>query len=249
MRASGTIIVTGASRGIGASTALGLARRGFVVACLSRSGTIPPGEEPGDEALGARMIALRCDVTDEAGIKDAFKSLAERGNGIIGLVNNAGVHWEGRARSLPTSDLEAILRTNTVAPFVAAREIYPYLVAAGGGLIVNIGSFFGRLAAKGSIAYCASKAALEAMTRVLAAEWGRKGIAVLNIAPGYIETDVNRKYLADPASRAMVSARNFVGRPGRTDEVARLVCALYSENIPFLTGETIYIDGGHSVAL
>ncbi len=249
MNANQTIIVTGASRGIGAATALELARRGFTVGCLSRSGTLPAFENPEDEALTSRMLPQVCDVTDEASIIAAFKALAEQTGGIAGLVNNAGIHSEGRARSLPTAELEAILQVNAVSPFVAAREAYPYLVAAGGGLIVNIGSFFDRLGAKGSIAYCASKAAVAAMTRVMAAEWGPKGISVLNIAPGYIETDVNRDYLADPTIRAQVSARIFIGRPGRTDEVARLVSALFSEKIQFLTGETICIDGGQSVSL
>lgn len=249
MSADQTIIVTGASRGIGAATALELARRGFIVGCLSRSGTIPAFEKPEDEALAARLLPQVCDVTDEASIVAAFKAIAERAGGISGLVNNAGIHREGRARSLPTAELEAILRANAVSPFVAAREAYPYLVDAGGGLIVNIGSFFDRLGVKGSIAYCASKAAVAAMTRVMAAEWGPKGISVLNIAPGYIETDVNKEYLSNPVARTQVSARIFIGRPGRTDEVARLVSALFCEKIHFLTGETICIDGGQSVSL
>jgi NAD(P)-dependent dehydrogenase (short-subunit alcohol dehydrogenase family) len=249
MSAHQTIIVTGASRGIGAATALELARRGFTVGCLSRSGTIPVFEKPEDHTLATRLLPQVCDVTDETSVIAAFSAIAEKTGGISGLVNNAGIHREGLARKLPTAELQAVLMANTVSPFVAAREAYPYLVDAGGGLIVNIGSFFDRIGARGSIAYCASKAAVAAMTRVMAAEWGVKGISVLNIAPGFIETDVNKEYLSDPAIRAQVSASTFVGRPGRTDEVARLVSALFSEKIQFLTGETICIDGGQSVSL
>lgn len=244
-----TIVVTGASRGIGAATALELARRGYMVACLSRSGTIPTTDLTADHALGELLVPFVCDVTNEESLVKTLRMIADQLGNISGLVNNAGVHRECKARSLPTAEFEAMLQANTISPFVAAREIYPYLVESGGGLIVNLGSFFDRLGAKGSIAYAASKAAVAAMTRVLAAEWGPKGIAVLNVAPGYIETDVNREYFSDPKVRSLVSSRIFTGRIGRPDEVARLVAALFVENIPFLTGETICIDGGQSSSL
>ena len=242
-----TIVITGASRGIGAAIAGELARRGHRVACLSRSGTLP---DIGDaETLAGRFLCVACDVTREEEVRAAFKRIAGETGGFSGLVNNAGIHREGPSRAFATADFEEVLRVNTVASFVAAREAYPYLIEAGQSLVVNIGSFFDRLGVKGSTAYCASKAALAAITRCLAAEWGHKGVAVLNVAPGYIETDINRDYLNDPVHGQNVRSRVFVGRPGTPEEVARLVAALYGEDLPFLTGETIYIDGGQSVSL
>ncbi|GAA5231917.1 SDR family oxidoreductase [Verticiella sediminum] len=242
-----TIVVTGASRGIGAEIAGELARRGHAVACLSRSGSPPDVHDA--VGLADLFFCLRCDVSREDDLRAAFGQVAERFGGIDGLVNNAGIHRDGASRAFPTAEFETVLRINAVSVFAACREVYPYLVQSGDGLIVNIGSFFERLGAKGSTAYCAAKAAVGAITRCLAAEWGRKGISVLNVAPGYIETDINRDYLSDPEHGQKVRSRTFTGRPGTPDEIARLVAALFTERIGFLTGESIYVDGGHSISL
>lgn len=120
---------------------------------------------------------------------------------------------------------------------------------SGEGLIVNIGSFFDRLAVAENVAYCASKAAVGAITRCLASEWAKDGIRVLDVAPGYIETELNRDFLGTEKVKSWINRRVPVGRPGCVSEVARLVGALFSEQIGFLTGETIYIDGGQGANL
>jgi NAD(P)-dependent dehydrogenase (short-subunit alcohol dehydrogenase family) len=129
---------------------------------------------------------------------------------------------------------------------VAAREAYPHLKGSG-GTIVNIGSFFDKLGVPDNLAYCASKAAVAAMSRCMAVEWADDGISVVNIAPGYIETDLNRDFLARDKVRKWMATRLPVKRPGSPEEVARLVGAVFAERIGFLTGETIYIDGGQGM--
>ncbi len=116
-------------------------------------------------------------------------------------------------------------------------------------MIVNIGAFFERLGAKQSTAYCASKAADGANTRCLATEWGRYGVSAVNVAPGYIETDINTDYLSSPEGCAQVSPRSFLNRPGRVDEIAALVGTLVSGKVPFLTGETVFVEGSHGISL
>jgi NAD(P)-dependent dehydrogenase (short-subunit alcohol dehydrogenase family) len=230
----GQIIVTGASRGIGAAIASELTRRGYTVAALSRSG---------DTAAGYPVV---CDVTSEASVASAVAAVAERGP-IIGLVNNAGAHVATPSASLSAEEFERTMRLNATAVLVASREAYPHLAKTGGGLIVNIGSFFDKLAVPENVAYCASKAAVGAITRCLAAEWAKDGLRVLDVAPGYIETDLNRDFLGNEKTRARIMRRVPVGRPGSPEEVARLVGALFSERIGFLTGETIYVDGGQGM--
>jgi NAD(P)-dependent dehydrogenase (short-subunit alcohol dehydrogenase family) len=232
----GLVVVTGASRGIGEAIAIELDRRGFEVAAMSRSGKSPIGN------------GVVCDMTDERSIAAAIAAIAEHGN-VVGLVNNAGAHEAKASAELSLAEFEACMRLNASAVLVASREIYPHMRKSGEGLIVNIGSFFDRLAVAENLAYCASKAAVGAITRCLASEWAKDGIRVLDVAPGYIETDLNREFLANEKVRSWLKRRVPVGRPGSADEVARLVGALFDEKIGFLTGETIYVDGGQGANL
>ena len=247
MAAARTIAVTGAGRGIGATIALELARRGFTVGCLTRSGGGPAVKDvPAESAR--RLVNCRCDVTDETSVRRAFEELARRTGGLHGLVNNAGIHVDAASHEMTTETYERVMAVNATAVFSACREAFPHLQSAGGGIIVNIGSFFDKLGVRRSLAYCASKAAVGAMTRCLAVEWGRKGIRVVNVAPGYIETDLNREAMTKGPLREYLARRIPGGRHGSAADVARLVGALFSEDIPFLTGETIYLDGGQGIA-
>ena len=230
------VAVTGASRGIGAAIATELVRRGFTVGSLTR------------KAIGIDgTLPIACDVNDEDSVRRAFKALADKAGRIDGLVNNAGVHLYGKSAELATARYEEVMDTNARSVFIGCREIYPYLERAG-GTIVNIGSFFDKLGVKQNLAYCASKAAVGAITRCLAVEWAPKKIRVLDVAPGYIETELNAEAMKKDALRAFLQARIPAGGPGGVDDVARLVAALFSEDLPFLTGETIYVDGGQGIA-
>jgi len=229
------IAVTGASRGIGAAIAAELVRRGFAVGSLTR------------KAIGVDgTLPIACDVNDEESLKQAFKTLADKTGRIDGLVNNAGVHLYGKSAELPTARYEEVMDTNARSVFLCSREAYPYLARAG-GTIVNIGSFFDKLGVKQNLAYCASKAAVGAITRCLAVEWAAKGIRVLDVAPGYIETELNAEAMKGPL-RAFLASRIPGKRPGTAAQVARLVASLFAEDNAFLTGETIYLDGGQGMA-
>jgi NAD(P)-dependent dehydrogenase (short-subunit alcohol dehydrogenase family) len=230
----GHIVVTGASRGIGAAITRDLTQRGYAVVGLSRSGDVPVGR------------GMACDMTDETAVRDAFAKVAAD-RAIDGLINNAGLHLTSPSAELSTDDYDRVMALNARSVMVAAREIHPYLKASGGGTIVNMGSFFDKLGVAENLAYCASKAAVGAITRCLAVEWAGDGVRVLNVAPGYIETDLNRDFLAKESVKAVLRKRIPTGGPGTAEEVARLIGAILDEKLPFLTGETIYIDGGQGM--
>jgi NAD(P)-dependent dehydrogenase (short-subunit alcohol dehydrogenase family) len=244
MQNKGMIIVTGASRGIGAAIAEHLARAGYDVGCLSRSGSLPVRADVPD-AVQSRWHSATVDVTDPAALRFAFQKFAEQ-HRIIGLVNNAGIHIDCRSVDVPIAQWDEVMATNATSVMSGCQAIYPYL-AGSGGLIINIGSFFEKLGVKRNLAYCASKAAVGAITRVLAVEWATKGIRVLNVAPGYIVTDLNRDMMEGPL-RPYLEKRIPAGAPGTADDVARLVAGLYAMDAAYLTGETLYIDGAQGVA-
>jgi NAD(P)-dependent dehydrogenase (short-subunit alcohol dehydrogenase family) len=240
MAADGAVLVTGASRGIGAAIAVELARRGRTVGCLSRSGTLPGGD-------ALRLIPYACDVTDHDAVRAVVEEFTAHAGGLSGLVNNAGPHPEDASASeLAPGELMKTFEVNCTSALVLAQAARLHL-AASGGTIVGIGSFFDKLGAQRSLAYSASKAALASINRTLAVEWGRDGISVFTVAPGYVLTDLNADWLADPEVRAKVERRIPAGRIGTAEEVGRLVAALMSEDLGFLTGETIYLDGGQGV--
>jgi NAD(P)-dependent dehydrogenase (short-subunit alcohol dehydrogenase family) len=231
---SGYILVTGANRGIGAAIARALAADGNQVAGLSRNGQAAAGE------------GFVCDVTDEAAIAKGVAAVAARGP-IAGLVNNAGLYEEKSSDELTAADFERLMRTNATSVVSVSREVYPHLKRGGGGLIVNIGSFFDKMGVARNLAYCASKAAVGAITRCLAVEWAPDHIRLLNVAPGYIITDLNRDTLAKAEVQRWLARRIPVARPGKPEEVATLVATLFKTEIGFLTGETIYLDGGQGL--
>lgn len=230
----GRAIVTGASRGIGSAIAIELDKRGYEVFGLSRSGVSPVG------------IGLVCDMTDEQAIKTVFDRITQQGTVSV-LVNNAGYHAVSRASSLTTDEYNAVMSLNAAAVMIACREIYPTMKSAGVGLIINLGSFFDKLGVSGHLAYCASKAAVGAITRCLSVEWAAAGIYVVDIAPGYIETDLNAEYLSQPENRAWLLQRIPIRRTGTTTEVARAVGAVIDGGGALFTGQTIYLDGGQSI--
>ena len=230
----GQIIVTGASRGIGAAIATDLENRGYNVVGLSRGG----------QSAAGRGIA--CDVTDENALRQTFSGIAAAGS-IVGLVNNAGLHLTAPSAELLTKDYEQVMAINATSVMAASREVYPYMRSAGGSSIINIGSFFDKMGVSANLAYCASKAAVAAITRCLAVEWSKDDIRVLNVAPGYVATDLNREFLSKDRVKAYLAKRIPSGKPGEAGDVARMVGAIFDADIPFFTGETIYLDGGQGM--
>ncbi len=240
--------VTGASRGIGAAVAIELARRGFIVACLNRSGLATECPDDVDDEIRARLVGIQCDVTDETSVRDAMGQADALGGGLFGIVNNAGIASGGGSDVYPLADFETVLQTNVVGVFSVCQACYPFLAANKGGIIINIGSFWDRIGGKGYVAYCASKAAVGAVSRALAVEWAKHNIRVLDVAPGYVRTEMTADFLDQQVMKDHLKGRIPRGYPGEPNDIARFVASTFVEDNAYLTGSTIYIDGAQGIA-
>lgn len=238
-------VITGASRGIGSQITKTFAARGWRVACLSRKG-VGPEDRTRDAAEAALSADFACDSGDDASIAAALKAAHAHFGRIDVLVNNAGTHDEGRSDAYQTTAFEALMRVNVTGVFVACREAYPYL-AESQGLVINMGSYYDKLGVRFHAAYCASKAAVAAIGRCLAVEWAKDGVRVVTLAPGFIGTDLNQTHMDNPRFRDFITRRIPSGEIGTPEEVARLAACLADENLHFLNGETIYLDGGQGM--
>ncbi|NBY53817.1 MAG: SDR family oxidoreductase [Betaproteobacteria bacterium] len=234
-------LVTGASRGIGAAIRQYLLEGGWRVIGLSRT---MPFERI--ESKSGRSHWIACDMTQEASLRNSIAQAVSHWGRLDALINNAGLHLSARSETLSLADFDAVMNINTRALVIACQAAFNSLCVRG-GCIVNIGSFFDKLGVKGNLAYCASKAAVGAITRCLAVEWAAQNIRVVNIAPGYIYTDLNAEALQGKLEHYLAQ-RIPSGGPGSALEVASLVGSVLSQPGMFLTGSTIYLDGGQAIA-
>src|ERR1700674_528140 len=240
--------VTGASRGIGRSIALALAKAGAAVTCAARALDQVKSAAAEIESAGGRACALGLDVTQGAQIIAAVKE-AEKALGHIDiLVNNAGVILEKKTVEVSDEEWDTLFATNLTSMFRCARAVAPGMIARGRGKIINIGSMYGRLGVPRYAAYSASKAAVDGLTRSLAAEWAKHGIQVNCLAPGYMNTDIPRAAMADPDTRERFLSKVPARRLGEPAEAASLAVYLASPASDFMTGQTVYLDGGQTTA-
>jgi 3-oxoacyl-[acyl-carrier protein] reductase len=235
-------LVTGASRGIGAAIARALADDGWHVGVNYRS------DEAGAKATvkaiedaGGRAHALQADVSNGDG-KALIKQLEdELGGPVIALVNNAGVARDGLAVQLSDEDWDTVIATNLSPAFRLTRDALRGMIKARYGRVINIASVVGLKANVGQSNYAAAKAGLIGMTKTIAAEVARRGVTVNAVAPGFIATDMTAELPADEIAKAIPARR--LGAP---EDVAAAVRYLASDDAGYVTGTTLYVDGGIS---
>ncbi len=232
-------IVTGASKGIGAAIARELAADGWAVAVNYRSDE--DGAKRVVEAIteaGGRAAAVAGDITD--GTPEELLRRAEELGPVLGLVNNAGVRADNLAIQLEDDDWDRVIDTNLSAAFRLTRRAMRPMIRARYGRIVNVASVVGPRANAGQANYAAAKAGLIGLTKTVAAEVARRGVTVNAVAPGFIDTDMT-KDLPEQALQ-LIPAR----RTGRPEEVAAAVRFLASDDAGYVTGTTLFVDGGMS---
>lgn len=241
-------LVTGAGRGIGRAIALALGAAGAAVACAARSRDQVDAAAAEITAGGGRARALRLDVTRPEEIVAGVQEVAKALGPVDVLVNNAGVTIEKKTTEVTDEEWDAVLATNLTSMFRCARAVVPGMIRLERGKIINVGSMYGIIGVPRYAAYCATKAAVDGLTRSLAAEWARHRIQVNCLAPGYVNTDIPRAALADEKTRALFLSKIPARRIGEPEEVGALAVYLASPASDFMTGQTVYLDGGQTMA-
>jgi 2-deoxy-D-gluconate 3-dehydrogenase len=200
------------------------------------------------EAAGGRALVVPTDVTRYAEVEALMDSARRELGGLDIVVNNAGIAGVKPLAEATPEDWRAVLDVNLTGVFNGCRAAAPHLLAQRRGKVINLASVLGGVGLPGYTLYAASKGGVMALTRTLAVEWARHNVQVNAIAPGWFVTDMNAEAFADPRINERLTRDIPMRRTGRLEEIGPLAVYLASAGSDFMTGQTIYLDGGHSAA-
>jgi len=242
-------VVTGSARGIGAATAKRFAQEGAAVAVLDLDQEA--AEKSASELGASSALGVACNVGDAASVEAAVGTVVERLGKIDVLVNNAGVTRDNLLFKMTEDDWDAVMNVHLRGSFLMSREVQKHMVAAKYGKIVNLSSV-SALGNRGQANYSAAKMGLQGFTRTLAIELGPLGINVNAIAPGFIVTEMTdataRRVGVEPEDfRKAAAERNPVRRVGYPEDIAAAAAFLCSDEASYITGQTLYVDGGAKI--
>jgi NAD(P)-dependent dehydrogenase (short-subunit alcohol dehydrogenase family) len=241
-------IVTGASRGLGRAMAVAFAAEGAHVALAARSK--PDLEETAQqvERHGVRALVATTDVSRYDDVEALVARTIETLGGLDILVNNSGIARTTPLAEATPDDWRAIVDVNLTGVFNGCRAVASHLIARRSGKVINLASVLGAVGLSGYALYAATKGGVIALTRTLGVEWARHNIQVNAIAPGWFVTDMNEAAFADPRINERLTRDIPMRRTGRMEEIGPLAVFLASSASDFMTGQTIFLDGGHSAA-
>lgn len=240
-------LVTGAGRGIGAAIAKKLGEAGADIVLVSRTKVELQKVAEQIRPYNVRTMIRVCDVGDENSIKNTVAAVIKEFGHIDILVNNAAVNYREKAFEVDLEHWDTIMRVNLKGYFLMAREVARHMVRNRKGSIINISSelsFVG--VAEGQVAYSTSKAAINQLTRVLAAEWAESNVRVNTVAPGLTETELITELLAKPGYRERAESNIPLKRLGLPEDIADAVLFLASDAAQFITGQILLVDGGYT---
>lgn len=239
-------LITGTSRGLGQSFARALSRAGADIAITSRDCSALAGFAQDIEALGRKTFATELDVRDHASIQRAVAAVEEHFGKIDILVNNAGCNIRKPALEVTWEDWNTILDTNLRGSFFVAQAVARGMIERRYGRITNIGSVTSVFGYAGLAPYGASRGGIRQLTMSLADDWGRYGITVNCLAPGWFQTEQNKVLYENASWVEYLTDRIPVKRPGYPNDLEGAVVFLASESSRYITGQTLLVDGGIS---
>ncbi len=246
MKLSGKVaIITGASKGIGKGIAIRYAQEGASVVLASRSMDLLSAISEQIRKAGGKALALEADVSRYESVQAMVNKSVEHFGRLDIMVNNAGIAMAGPSEDLSPKDWQSALDTDLSGVFYGCQCAARKMIPQGGGCIINITSVYGLVAAPGRAGYCASKAACNMLTKVLAIEWAKKNIRVNAIAPGYFRTELVQGVIdKGMLPLGAIEKRTPLGRIGEVQDLLGLAVYLASDESSYMTGSVVNIDGG-----
>jgi glucose 1-dehydrogenase len=247
------VLVTGGTSGIGQAIAVRFAEFGANVAINYLSKPEDATETKGQveacaakvQQMGVRDVIVKGDVSKEEDVVAMFEDTVDKLGGLDVLINNAGIQISRPSHELSAADFDKVIGVNLRGAFLCAREAIKHFLDAGKpGVIINISSVHQVIPKPNYLGYSVSKGGMQNMTRTLALEYAGQGVRVNAIGPGATITPINRAWVDDPVKAEMVTSHIPIPRPGTADEMAGVSCFLASDDGAYITGQTIFIDGG-----
>lgn len=242
-------LVTGSSRGIGLALARGLAEAGARVVLNGRDEARLAEAAEVLRGQGAEVATAPFDAADPEGAGVAAERIEAEVGPIAILINNAGMQHRAPLEDFPHAKWSELLRTNIDSAFVTGQAVARRMIGRGRGKIINIASVQSELARPGIAPYAATKGAIRQLTRGMCTDWGKHGLQVNAIAPGYFATELNRALVEDAAFSAWLENRTPAGRWGDVDELVGTAIFLASDASSFVNGHILYVDGGITACL
>ena len=240
-------MVTGGTRGLGEVSAKALAGVGADIAVCGRSADDLKRVTDEIHKFGRMAEGFFVDVTSKQSVSETVDRIVQTFGRIDILVNNAGVNFRVPVLEFPEEEWDRVINTNLKGYFLVAQAVVPQMLKKGYGKVINMSSILGAVGLPNQVAYASSKGGVDQMTKVMALEWARQGVRVNAIGPTYFETELVAQIRNDPERYNFINERTPMGRWGYLPELEGAVIFLASPASDFITGQTIYVDGGWTI--
>ncbi len=240
-------LVTGGTRGLGEVSAMALAKAGANVAVCGRNKVDLDRVSGAIRGLGRKAGGFVLEVTSKVSVTSGVEQILKEFGKVDILVNNAGVNHRVPVLEYPEEMWDLVINTNLKGYLLVAQAVVPQMIERGYGKVINMSSILGAVALPNQLAYASSKGGVDQMTKVMALEWAKQGVRVNAIGPTYFETELVAQLRNDPERFNFINERTPMGRWGYPPELEGIVIFLASPASDFITGQTIYIDGGWTI--
>lgn len=243
-------LITGSSRGLGLAYAKGFLEAGAVVVMNGTNADTLSKAVDDLKAVGYNAHGYAFDVSDEKAVKENIEKIEKEVGAIEILINNAGIHRRHMLLDMPLEDWEKVINTNLTSTFIVAKEVARRMIdRKKGGKIINVSSLNTEMARPNIGNYCASKGGIKMLTKSMATEWGKYGINVNALGPGYIETDLTKPLIEDADFNKWVCSEVPLGRWGKPEDLVGAAIFLASSASDYVHGFSLYVDGGWQACL